>query len=402
MRGLLRFGRGAVAGDGRGSRSAATGRCCSCRSGTARLLMPVPAAEEEAMRYSAALLVVPIALVSAALERTPASPPVPAPGIAALSAVAMAPSDPIATASDVEFTEWTVPWEGTRPRDPYVDGEGRVWFVGQAGNYIAYLDPATGEFRRYEIEEGTHPHNLIIDEAGMVWYAGNRNARIGRLDPATGETRTYPMPDQAARDPHTLIFDQAGDIWFTVQGGNRVGKLTLSTGEIRLFTPAAENTRPYGIIVDGNNAPWFNLFNTNRIGTIDPNTMQMREIALPRTEARTRRIEQTSDGHIWYVDYAGGHVGRIDPRTDEVREWPTPSGARAQPYAMAVDDRDRVWFVESGVHPNRFVGFDPRTEQFFSNTPIDSRTIRHMVFHAPTREIWFGTDAGTIGRARLP
>src|SRR6185437_5440130 len=32
-------------------------------------------------------------------------------------------------------TEWKVPWEKTRPRDPYVDAKGRVWFVGQEGNY---------------------------------------------------------------------------------------------------------------------------------------------------------------------------------------------------------------------------------------------------------------------------
>src|SRR5690554_1528109 len=58
--------------------------------------------------------------------------------------------------------EWPVPWEDTRPRDPYVDGQGRVWFVGQQGNYIAYLEPESGEFKRYEILEGTHPHNLIV------------------------------------------------------------------------------------------------------------------------------------------------------------------------------------------------------------------------------------------------
>ena len=31
----------------------------------------------------------------------------------------------------VEITEWTVPWDNTRPRDPYVENEHRVWFVGQ-------------------------------------------------------------------------------------------------------------------------------------------------------------------------------------------------------------------------------------------------------------------------------
>ena len=47
----------------------------------------------------------------------------------------------------VEITEWTVPWEKTRPRDPFVDASGKVWFVGQAGNYIAWLNPANGEFK---------------------------------------------------------------------------------------------------------------------------------------------------------------------------------------------------------------------------------------------------------------
>ena len=48
----------------------------------------------------------------------------------------------------VRIDEWTVPWEETRPRDPYADAKGRVWFVGQTGNYVAYLDAATGEFKR--------------------------------------------------------------------------------------------------------------------------------------------------------------------------------------------------------------------------------------------------------------
>src|SRR3712207_176157 len=68
-----------------------------------------------------------------------------------------------ATDSTVQITEWTVPWDRSRPRDPYVAPDGRVWFVGQAGNYVAVLDPGSGQFKRYEIDPGTHPHNLIVD-----------------------------------------------------------------------------------------------------------------------------------------------------------------------------------------------------------------------------------------------
>ena len=316
-----------------------------------------------------------------------------------------APAAPASTVTPVELTEWTVPWAESRPRDPYVDAANRVWFVGQAGNYVAYLEPKSGEFKRYEVPDGTHPHNLIVDGEGYVWYAGNRNAHIGRIDPKDGSVKRYPMPDRAARDPHTMTFDRAGDIWFTVQGGNFVGKLTRATGRVQLLPVPTPNARPYGIVVDSKGRPWFNEFGTNKIGSVDPRAMTLREYALPNDRARGRRIAITSDDAVWYVDYARGFLGRLDPATGRVREWANPSGAQSLPYAMTVDDRDRLWFVETGVQPNHLVGFDPKTSEFFSVTPIQQSgglTVRHMIFHRPTRTLWFGTDANTIARAAVP
>jgi virginiamycin B lyase len=70
---------------------------------------------------------------------------------------------------------------------------------------------------------------------------------------------------------------------------------------------------------------------------------------------------------------------------------------------MAQDHLGRIWFVESGFQPNRFVGFDPASEVFFSIQELESGggTVRHMFFHEPTRSVWFGTDTNTIGSARL-
>jgi streptogramin lyase len=81
--------------------------------------------------------------------------------------------------------------------------DGRVWFVGQAGNYIGVFDPQRETFRRYELEPNTLPHNLIVGSDGGIWYAGNGNARIGRLDPATGDDRTSRCPTRprATRTP---------------------------------------------------------------------------------------------------------------------------------------------------------------------------------------------------------
>jgi virginiamycin B lyase len=320
-----------------------------------------------------------------------------------IAAVLAVPS--LAFSQKVELQEWTVPWPDTRPRDPYVDAQGRVWFVGQEGNYIAYLQPRDGTFKRFEIEAGTHPHNLIVDRQGFVWYAGNRNARIGRLDPQTGAVKIIPMPDAAARDPHTLVFDKSGqNIWFTLQGANRIGRLNVNSGKVDLINVPTERARPYGIALDSKGQPWVNLFGSSKLAVINPGTLQLQEIALPRADARTRRIAISRDDAIWYVDYAGGQLGRYDVASNKFEEWPLPSGAASRPYAMAIDDQDRIWMVETGVQPNNFIGFNPKTKQFFATAPIASGagTVRHMYYHPSSREIWFGTDRGTIGRAKLP
>jgi virginiamycin B lyase len=310
----------------------------------------------------------------------------------------------VAAQEAVEIEEWDVPWEGSRPRDPYVAPDGRVWFVGQTADYAARLDPADGSFERFDLPAGAGPHNLIVDGDGIVWYAGNRDSHIGRLDPATGDIRKYPMPDPEARDPHTLVFDTQGTIWFSLQQANMIGRFSPVSGDVDLVRVPTPTSRPYGIVVDADDRPWATEFAGGKIVTVDPATLELREYGLTRSEARPRRLSITSDGGIWYVDYAGGFLGRLDRDTEAVREYAMPDGESARPYGMVVDENDTIWFVETGTSPNRFVGFDTRTGEYVSVTDIPSGagSVRHMYYDAGRREVWFGTDANTVGRARLP
>ena len=165
----------------------------------------------------------------------------------------------------VPIKEWTVPWAKSRPRDPAVAPDGKIFFVGQVGNYVARLDPASGEFKKYDLDPGTNPHNLIVDARGQVWYAGNRNGTIGKLDPATGAITRYPMPDSTARDPHTQVFDPQGNIWFTMQNSNFVGHLLTASGKITLVKMTTPGAKPYGMTLDSEGRPYFDLFGTARI-----------------------------------------------------------------------------------------------------------------------------------------
>jgi len=292
-----------------------------------------------------------------------------------------------------ELREWEVEWGG-RSRDPYVAPDGKVWFVGQAGNYIAWFDPASEGFRRYEIEDGTNPHNLLVDDDGSVWYAGNRNGRIGRLDPATGDIQTFMTGE--ARDPHTLVFDGQGGIWFTSQQANRVGRLDMATGEYVLVTPYDDRSRPYGIVMDEKGHPWVSLFNTNQVIRIHPETLEITRFEKADETSRSRRIEVTSDGSVWYVDEPRGYLGRIDAATGAVREYPMPGGDTSRPYALTKDDQEILWVSQTGPE-KKLVAFDPRAETFIAVNDV-SHNIRHMMFDEATGTMWFGTDANTVGR----
>lgn len=322
----------------------------------------------------------------------------PGPSVVGLNSIgAIAPADTI------KVSEWLVPWSHTRPRDPFVAPDGRIWFCGQAGGYLGVLDPETGAFNRYDLGSGAGPHNLIVDADGFVWYAGNRRAHIGRLDPESGDIEKFPMPD-GVNDPHTLVFDGLGGIWFTVQFSNYVGHLNIESGEVRVVEMPVTRSRPYGIKMDSKGNPWVVLFGTNKLATVNPETMELTTFDLEREDARPRRLVITSDDKIWYSDYAQGYLGRFDPETLAFREWPLPEGKRARPYGMAVDSEDRIWIVEGGISPNQFIGFDSRSGEFIESTSIPSGggTVRHMYFHEPENTIWFGTDTNYIGKAILP
>jgi len=323
------------------------------------------------------------------------------PLICLLATTALLPAAAFAQ-DEVAIDEWQVPYEASRPRDPFAESADSVWFVGQRSGYLARLDMPSGEFTKVDLKDGSGPHNLIVGSDGIVWYAGNRNRLIGRYDPASGDIEEIEMPDPAARDPHTLVFDDGEEnIWFTVQGGNMMGRLNIASRRVDLVASPTERSRPYGIKMAPDGSVWVVLFGTNKLAHIDPDSLELTEIELPRSEARPRRVEITSDGRIWYGDYAAGRLGVYDPESESFEEWLMPQGDGARPYGMASDSQDRIWLVATGVQPNVFVGFDPETESFFgaTNVPSGGGTVRHMHYHEPSGAVWFGTDTNYVGRA---
>lgn len=317
---------------------------------------------------------------------------------AAIGSLWLAPATAQANIS-VEIKEWQVPWEQSRPRDPWAMPDGTVWFVGQRSHYAAIFDPQAQQFTKIDLPEGAGPHTVIADERG-AWYAGNLKAHIGLINPDTYAITQYAPPGDGRRDVHTMDFNSDGHIWFTEQGGNRIGLFNPDSEQFTMYDVPTQYARPYGLVVH-NDQPWATLFGTHKLATVSDG--ELVEIELPRESARPRRLAVTADGMVWYVDYADGYLGRYNPNDEEVSEWRAPSAKDSRPYGMAADSEGRLWFVETSVQPNRLVGFDPASNAYVANVEIPSGggSIRHMYYDANTNSIWFGSDANTVGQAIL-
>jgi virginiamycin B lyase len=202
---------------------------------------------------------------------------------------------------DVTITEWLAPTLGSRPHDPLIAHDDKIWWTGQFQSRLGYVDPATGAAKEFPLDvPDSGPHGLVEDAHGNIWFTAVNKRYVGKLDPTSGEITEYYTPE-GTRGPHTPIFDQDGTLWFTMQSGH-VGRLVPSTGELTVKATPTSGTYPYGIQVNSKGEPWYVDFRGPRIGQIDPATFTITEHELPNADSRPRRIALTPDDVVWYTD----------------------------------------------------------------------------------------------------
>ncbi|MCL6480542.1 MAG: carboxypeptidase regulatory-like domain-containing protein [Firmicutes bacterium] len=312
-----------------------------------------------------------------------------------LSGVPAAEPAPLRLAGTVR--EWEIPVADAQPQDPAIDPAGNLWLTLMRANQLARLDPATGQWKLFTAPTpNSAPHGLVSDRAGNLWYTANRAGKIGRLDAASGQITEYNLPPEAG-DPHTPVFGPDGALWFTVQRANQILRLDPQNGAVRSYPVPTPEARPYGIVVGPDQALWFCEFGTGKLGRLNPTTGQITEYQIPFEGAQPRRLVARGAA-IYYTDFARGSIGQFDLVTFTFREWPSPSGRRSQPYAIAAGTDGVLWYTE--FNANQLVRFDPETGAFTRFAlPFPKLDVRHMVRDA-TGHIWM-TLSGANKVARI-
>jgi virginiamycin B lyase len=252
--------------------------------------------------------------------------------------------------------EFPVP-AGCRPHDAVPDGQGMVWYAAQGCGEAGLLDPATGEIIRVPLGRGSAPHGVIVGPDGAPWFTDGGLNAIVRVDPETLAVDVFPLPGGRA-NLNTATFDGSGVLWFTGQNGI-IGRLDPAVGVAETFS-APRGGGPYGITTTPEGLVYFASLAGSYLGKIEDDGA-VTEIDPPTPRAGVRRVWSDSMGRLWISEYNVGQVGRYDPATGEWAEWALP-GDRPRPYAIYIDEQDKVWLSDTGA--DTLVLFDPDTETF--------------------------------------
>jgi len=112
------------------------------------------------------------------------------------------------------------------------DKAGTYWFTGQSGIY-GRLEPKSGGMTVFKAPKGVGPYGITATPKGDVWYASLAGNYIAKIDPSTGNATIVqpPTPDQGAR---RVWSDSRGRIWVS----------EWNSGNVSVHDPANGSWKP--------------------------------------------------------------------------------------------------------------------------------------------------------------
>ena len=207
------------------------------------------------------------------------------------------------------------------------DRAGMVWFTGQIGVY-GRLDPKTGTIKLFRAPGGPGPSGMTRTPDGEIYFSSLSGDYIARIDPETGQAEVIdlPKPDLAPRrylDPETgetrvvqpsneqgprmLASDSKGRLWMTEWHAGELGLYDPANGSWQEWRLPGGAPEPYAVYVDAKDQVWLSEFNLDSIYRFDPLTEAFERVRLPRSNGRVRQINGRP-GEIWAAESGADHL----------------------------------------------------------------------------------------------
>jgi virginiamycin B lyase len=204
--------------------------------------------------------------------------------------------------------------------------------------------PVEAMIREFDLPTpGSRPHDPMAAHDGAIWWSGQLANKLGRLDPKTEQFKEYPVNPMSA--PHGLVEDKDGNVWFTGNFRGFIGKLDSKTGEITEYPiPDPKAKDPHTLVLDHDGIVWFTVQNGNIVGRLDPKTGQFKLATPPTPNARPYGMAVDSKNRVYFVEFGAPKIATIDNDMHITEFQLLDPGAR--PRRIAITSDDKVWYTD--------------------------------------------------------
>jgi virginiamycin B lyase len=176
------------------------------------------------------------------------------------------------------------------------DRSGIYWFTGQSGHY-GRLDPKSGAMKVFDAPRGVGPYGIAVTPKGDVWYASLAGNYIAKLDPTTGQATVVepPTPKQGAR---RIWSDSNSRLWVSEWNSGNVSMHDPADGSWKAWKLPGTSPHAYAVYVDDRDKIWLTDFSANAIVRFDPASEKFNVFASDKPGANVRQLAGRA-GEVW-------------------------------------------------------------------------------------------------------
>jgi len=236
---------------------------------------------------------------------------------------------------------------GSSPHGVIVGRDGAAWITDSGLNAIVRVDPATDAVRAFPLpadRSGANLNTAAFDGDGALWFTGQAGV-YGRLDPTNGEIAVFDDPD--GRGPYGIAATPAGDIWYASLAGSHIAHVDRATGGVTIVEPPTAAQGARRVWSDSMGRIWVSEWNAGQVGVHDPSTGTWQEWPLPGDGPQAYAVYVDERDIVWLTDFGANVIVRFDPATERFDPIELPS--RDGSVRQLLGRPGELWGAESAV-----------------------------------------------------
>lgn len=192
------------------------------------------------------------------------------------------------------------------------DGDGTLWFTGQAGVY-GRVDPAAGKVDVFDAPRGRGPYGVAATPDGEVYFSSLAGSYLGAIDRVSGSVAVIPTPSDGG-GARRVWSDSRGRLWVTEWFAGKLARYDPATATWDEWTLPGTDPQPYAVFVDDLDLVWVTDFGGNAVHRFDSATEQFLTLAHESQPANVRQL-LGRHGELWGAESAQDQLVVIRPTT---------------------------------------------------------------------------------------